>query len=603
MADKIKLSEIRAKFPMYADLSDDQLLIGLRNKFYSDIPRGQFYSRIDYDTDREKLDPTQDMGTVDRLRAGFGKAFTDLARGAGQWVGAVSRDDVAESRRLDAPLMNTTAGVVGNVAGNVAAAVPTAFIPGANTLAGAAAIGAATGALAPSVSGSETVGNIALGGALSPAAILAGRGAAALYQGGRALVEPLTRAGQERIAARTLRSFAQNPERAAANLRNAKQLVPGSQPTLAQAADDPGLAQLERTLMNNPEAGAQLAARHAEQRAARMAAIRDVAGTDEHYNAIRAGRQVFAKEDYAEAMAKGIDADMAKALKPQIESLMRRPSIQQAKQEAMRLARESDLSITDFGSIEGLDWLKKGLDNIISKAKAPGSSVGNERLRALVQTKNDLMSVLEDIAPGYKAANDNFAAMSRQVNSMDVARDLLKKYEPALSRFGANTRENANAYAGALESAIETTKKSTGMDLPLSRLMNRGDVNTLEGVAKDLARKAKTEDLGRAVGSNTAQNLASQNLLRRTLGPLGLPQSWGESTALQTLLSPVGGLYKLGGAEQRILERLVQAGLDPEDAARLIAMQASQPARLLGPRAQGALPVLPLGGMLSLQPQ
>jgi hypothetical protein len=110
-------------------------------------------------------DPTEGMSGVDKFRAGMGKAMTDLARGAGQLVGAVSRDDVAESRKLDAPLMNTGAGVAGNLAGNVAMIAPTAMIPGANTVAGAGAVGAVTGLLQPSTSTGETVANVALGGA------------------------------------------------------------------------------------------------------------------------------------------------------------------------------------------------------------------------------------------------------------------------------------------------------------------------------------------------------------------------------------------------------------------------------------------------------
>jgi hypothetical protein len=112
-----------------------------------------------------KADPTDGMSGMDKFRAGVGKAFVDIGRGAGQLVGAVSRDDVAESRKLDSSLMNTGAGVAGNLAGNVALLAPTAMIPGAATIPGAAAIGAATGALQPSVSSQETMTNMALGGA------------------------------------------------------------------------------------------------------------------------------------------------------------------------------------------------------------------------------------------------------------------------------------------------------------------------------------------------------------------------------------------------------------------------------------------------------
>lgn len=111
----------------------------------------------------EEFDPTIGMSTTDRTLAGVGKAFTDIGRGAGQFLGITDREDVAEARAMDEALMNTTAGKVGNFAGNVAAFAPTALIPGANTYTGAAAIGAGIGLLQPSESTGETVANIGFG--------------------------------------------------------------------------------------------------------------------------------------------------------------------------------------------------------------------------------------------------------------------------------------------------------------------------------------------------------------------------------------------------------------------------------------------------------
>lgn len=606
MTDKITIESVREKFPMYADLGDAELIGALRRKYYADISPLEFNKRFDWAAaDRKKYDPTSGMSTGQKLVAGYGKAGADLARGAGQWLGLVSRDDVAESRRLDSALMNTTAGKVGNIAGNVAATLPLAFAPGANTLGGAATYGAITGALAPSASTEETIQNVGLGGVVAPAAIVAGRGVGAAYQGVKGLIEPLTKKGQERVAASTLQAFAQDPAKAAAALSASKPLVPGSMPTLAQGSMDPGLAQLERTLVNNPETGPQLAARFADQRAARLSAIKNVAGTDDYYNAIKEGIRTFAKQDYDAAISAGFDPKALAANKDKLAKLLERPSIKSAQSVAKDLAAENGEELADIGSVKGLDYLVKALDNKISAAKNVGSSVGKEELRALVGTKNELMSVVEQVAPAYKQARGNFAQMSAQANSMDVARDLLKKYEPALSRYGANTREMGNAYASALDSAIESTKKSTGMDLPLDRFMPRGDINALQNVAKDLGRKAAAEDMGRAVGSNTAQNLSAQNLLRRTLGPTGLPQSWSESTALQTMLAPVTGLYKLGGAEQRIMDRLAQAALDPKDAATLLKLAKKNPGllELIGRRSEPFLPGLPLSGLLSQSPQ
>jgi hypothetical protein len=115
------------------------------------------------------------LGGFDNVRAGAGKAFYDLARGAGQLVGAVSREDVAQSRAQDAPLMQTAGGKVGNLAGNVAAAVPAMFVPGANTVAGAGALGAGLGLLQPSTSTRETLTNVGAGGALGAGGQWAGQ--------------------------------------------------------------------------------------------------------------------------------------------------------------------------------------------------------------------------------------------------------------------------------------------------------------------------------------------------------------------------------------------------------------------------------------------
>lgn len=600
----MKVSEIRAKFPMYSDLSDDQLIIGIHRKFYSDIPIGKFTQKIEYDTD-PAADPTRDMTGVERSVSGMGKALADIGRGVGQTVGLVDRKDVAESRKRDAPLMRTSEGFWGNIAGNVGALTGTALIPGASTLQGATMIGAGTGFLQPSTSTGETLLNTGIGGLAAPVANALVRGGVAAYQGGKALIEPLTRSGQERIAAQVLQASATNPAAAAAAAQGARPLVPGSKPTLAQAAGDPGLAQLERTILNNPEYAPALQQRFAQQRAARMDAVQNVAGRGSYYDDIVDGRRVFANEDYAKAIKEGVDPKMAKAMGPQIQSLMERPSIQQAQKDAIRLAKENGVSLAESptGSLEGLDWVKKALDNRISTASMPGSSIGKEELRALVQTKNDLMATLEQISPAYKQANDSYAAMSRQINSMDVARDLHKQLQkPGSEYLGNSAREMGNDYARRLSQSVDSVKKATGQNRALADVMNTRDIAALENVARDFGRKSFAENAGKATGSNTVQNMASQNMLRRMLGPAGLPQEWAETQALQTLLAPIQGASKLTGADRRIMDRIAASLLDPEDAANLLLVNPELRHGLLAMPQQRYIPAI-TSGLLASQPR
>jgi hypothetical protein len=112
-----------------------------------------------------QYNPTEGMSGSQRFLAGVGKGMTDVARGIGQAAGVVSQEDVAAARERDRPLMQTGAGMAGNIAGNVAAALPAMLIPGANTVTGATLVGAGLGAVAPTVEGESRLSNAAMGAA------------------------------------------------------------------------------------------------------------------------------------------------------------------------------------------------------------------------------------------------------------------------------------------------------------------------------------------------------------------------------------------------------------------------------------------------------
>ena len=109
---------------------------------------------------------TEGMSTGELALAGIGKGFVDVGRGIGQRLGMVSEEDIARSRELDKDLMETGAGTAGNIVGNIASFLPAAFIPGANTVVGGAAIGGLTGLLTPTTKDESVLANIGLGSAL-----------------------------------------------------------------------------------------------------------------------------------------------------------------------------------------------------------------------------------------------------------------------------------------------------------------------------------------------------------------------------------------------------------------------------------------------------
>lgn len=107
---------------------------------------------------QEALNDTSGLG---KFNAGMGLAFTNIGRATKQMFGLGS--EYEENKGTDKALTRTGAGMAGNVAGNIAAFAPLAVVPGANTVAGAAALGGITGAFQPSDSATDRLKNMAIG--------------------------------------------------------------------------------------------------------------------------------------------------------------------------------------------------------------------------------------------------------------------------------------------------------------------------------------------------------------------------------------------------------------------------------------------------------
>jgi hypothetical protein len=70
--------------------------------------------------DPNEGNPTEGNSALQNATIGFGKSGVDTYEGIKQLFGAVTPQEVDERRKLDAPLMSTGGGMVGNVAGQAA---------------------------------------------------------------------------------------------------------------------------------------------------------------------------------------------------------------------------------------------------------------------------------------------------------------------------------------------------------------------------------------------------------------------------------------------------------------------------------------------------
>lgn len=211
---------------------------------------------------------------------------------------------------VNAPAPPQYASRAANAAGN-AIGLPTPQTPGeqvefaaARGAAGAVALGGgagvnalragiagATGGASSDIarqSGAGPVGQFAAGvvGGAVPG-IVEGVTRSAVRAGANA-VRPLTTSGQQGIAAQTLQTQARDPQAAAANLANAKEIIPGSPRNMGEASQDVGLLALEKGIKG--KYSADFGERVSQQNAAQQAALQGVSGTEADIATAKAAR-------------------------------------------------------------------------------------------------------------------------------------------------------------------------------------------------------------------------------------------------------------------------------------------------------------------------
>lgn len=585
------------------------------------------------------IDPTEGMNTGEKLLAGVGQGMTDLYYGVGQRLGKIDQATIDEKKRLDAPLKKTTAGAVGGVGGRVALGLPAVLIPGANTLVGAGVIGSIQGAAEPTSQDESVLKNMLIGGASGTAGVALGRLLRAGYQGAKGLIEPFTEAGQNRIAGRTLERFATDPSalRGATNAATAT----GARPTLAEATRDTGIASLERSLaQQDPQVAAMLAQRAGENNAARVATIGSIAGDPAKRSAAEAARSAASGDMYQAATNATYTVD------GKLADLLKRPAVQQAvnraeqlaanqgrkfslyanpdpvpyipaspypvtakgvmAEEARRMAIEAGntnafsgvggVKLTPVKKLtgQGLQDLKMAMDEMLSD---PASGFTGKAGDTIKNLRSQVVQWMEDANPAFKQARTTYAAASKPINAMDVGQRLLDKTTGAIRDMGGNQRLQANAFSRALNDEAGTVQKATGFKgvNALADVMTPDQLSKLNAVRNELELVSNLSQAANGPGSQTAKSLASQNLLRQALGPTGLPQSWAESTMLETLLRPVQ--FGMKAAEPRIQNKLAQIMLDPSLARNaLTAAEVKQ----LAPALERLMPLLQQAGQQSI---
>lgn len=622
--------------------------------------------------------PTEGMSGLDLVRAGAGKAVADVGRGVGQLVRKVVPDkladavglptqaDIDEAKQRDAALLATTGGAAGNIAGNVALALPAAFVPGAQGVAGAAATGAVMGLTQPVASDESRLKNTAVGAGAGAGGVLLGRGLNATAKGVKALWEPFTEAGRTKIAGRTLERFGVRAQDVAG--ASSKPTVTGAVPTMAEQIADPaaatGAARLQDAVRAlDPEIAGQFAARETQNNAARVNTLADLAGQGGQRDFFDAARKAAGKENYGKAFAKnagvaeqassiddllhishGLKGDkipfgdssvdvgelaafaaenqgwagkelaqlpreyqrwfnvdkgpmayLSAGERGEMTKLLQMPAIKSSMKDAQTIAANNGVKLTGKvdGSIEGLHTMKLALDDAIERTGKGGSAASANESRSIQAARDRLVTFIEKMSPEYGSARAEYAGMSKPLNQMDIAQTLLNKGTSATTDLAGNARLMPNQLANAARDEGRLIQQATGrsgVGNQLSDILDPAQLNKIRAVLSESDRAAAVGRAANGPGSATTQRLASQNILRQTLGPTGLPESWAESTLLNTAMRPVQFAYN-GVAEPKIQAVLSDLILNPEKAAAALQAARVNP-RQLPAELQAALPYL-----------
>ena len=188
--------------------------------------------------------------------------------------------------------------------------------------------------------------------------------------------------------------------------------------------------------------------------------------------------------------------------------------------------------------------------------------------RELRTVQKSLEKQIAKAVPEFGQAEKVFAQASAPVNQMQIGQQLYESLVPPLAQGTQLQRLTPDAFArtvGNLDEIARAARKGP-RGIRAANVMTPEQMNTIEATRQALARREQARILGAPRGSPTAQNLATENILRRTLGPIGFPQTMLDQNILPSLQGAATvygkGLQALG-LEKRVQEELTRQMADP----------------------------------------
>jgi hypothetical protein len=388
-------------------------------------------------------------------------------------------------------------------------------IPAAGSVLGragqGAAVGAAFGAASPVTGGddfwstkaTQTGAGAVIGGAIPPAID------AVKAVGGKAIdiIAPFFGGSKKRAAQILSDVLGEKRGPVEAELAKPGVIVPGSQPTAAEAASAAGSAELSGLQRNMARQlqPSQYSDIGKAQELARRASIQSFGKTETDLDAAIAARKSAADPLYKAAREAGDVVDTKPVLEKINDLLRRNPGNRELVTELMNIKK----------GLLNKKLPRTNAEEVASVLDGMKAAMSKEDNKFILGQLDDIKKMLGAEIPGMRQADQTFAKMSGPVNEMQVGQQL----ERALVK-PVGEGERVAVFANAMRDEPRTVQRATDFRSfeKLEDVLKPENIGKVRGVLSDLARKAEHERLA-SLGSKRAGELTEAYGLPAT-GPL-----------------------------------------------------------------------------------
>jgi hypothetical protein len=424
----------------------------------------------------------------------------------------------------------------------------------------AAAIGGSAAAGAAREEGAGPLTQLGAGmiGSITPAGAPGAAKSAA--QVGRAIVQPFTQEGREVIIGNVLRRSATLPDEAAVRMQAAPEFIPGSAPTMAEAARDPGLLALQGPVSKIFDPQNLIGERMSQQNLARMREFERLAGTPETLEAARTARGAVTapmREEafLAQAQFGPLSSDALNPIRTAIAEIIRgETGGSKPVRDTMKFVQGLIRDVEEGGPLtpQRLYGIRKDIrmaqEGLFDKDDFRARLAAQE----LSQIRSVLDNVIESAAPGFKSYVSEYRQMSQPVSQMELMQDIGRRSTVAAPDI------TAGVTSVPIFSQAKLRNQLTARADEINRTLTEEQQTMLNNLMNDLNRTASlTSAVARRPGSDTFKNFSTANLIGSMFSDV-----LAGTTTVKSLSRPLDFLYKL--PDQQIADLMVEAMLDPK---------------------------------------